>query len=605
MVRPSLIGLLAALAALAFTATAVRAAGLHVIPFPGTPDASPQSPIIFSSLTRSELTSVRVVGSESGTHTGRIVALPAGAGVAFAPAQRFTPGESVHVRARLNSGAAGTASGDPGATELNFSFQIGVAAGGGLSPTQSLPSSPAAAHPDDSGESLISGSLPPNTRSFVSEPELHPPVVAMSSDPDTTSGDIFLAPSYSYQTGPMILNSRGNLLWFRPDGSIWTANLEVQRYEGHPVLTWWEHPPHNVRQDVIMDSSYRTIAVFKDVDGYAPDIHEFQITPQNTAIIDAVDPVKADLSSVSGPSNGTVDDDVILEVNISTGQVLWEWHVLGHVPLTASYLTPYRSYPFDYFHLNSIQQLPDGDLLVSSRNTWAVYLISKQTGQIIWTLGGKSSSFTMDSGTNFEWQHDAHLMGDRLTLLDDAWGAPRGAAEESQSSAKVMDVDTANMTVSLVHAYHHSPPLLTGSMGSVQSLPNGNIFVGWGAEPDFSEYTPGGQQIFNGTLALGVESYRAYRFSWTGQPLTPPSLAAAPRSGGGLVVYASWNGATQVAAWRVLGGSSKVALTQVLANAPWRGFETAIKVSGKPRYVEVQALSPKGKVLGTSMPRAT
>ena len=63
-------------------------------------------------------------------------------------------------------------------------------------------------------------------------------------------------------------------------------------------------------------------------------------------------------------------------------------------------------------------------------------------------------------------------------------------------------------------------------------------------------------------------------------------------------VYASWNGATEVSAWRVLAGSSSGAL-QAVATAPKRGFETRITIESE-RYVAVQALNRAGRVLGTS-----
>src|SRR6202035_880406 len=178
--------------------------------------------------------------------------------------------------------------------------------------------------------------------------------------------------------------------------------------------------------------------------------HEFQITPQGTALLDAPSFAQADLTSVGGPSNGSVLDDVIQEVDIKTGQVLWEWHAFGHVPLSASYYAYSPSQGFyDYFHLNSIQQLPNGNLLISARHTWSVYEISRQTGKIIWTLGGKHPSFIMGPGTNFEWQHAARLHDGVLSLFDDGSYPP----EEVQSSAKYLRVDTQNRTVTLIRSF--------------------------------------------------------------------------------------------------------------------------------------------------------
>lgn len=442
--------------------------------------------------------------------------------------------------------------------------------------------------------------LPPATLSFYSVPALHPPAVGVSSDPDGGSGDIFLTPSHSYQQGPMILSPQGKLIWFHPISAA-AFNLEMQHYQGHPVLTWWQgSTPSRGPEDVVLSSAYQTVAVLHGAGGYVPDLHEFQITPQGTALIDGIGTVTGNLTKYGGPANGSVRDDVIQERDLKTGHILWQWHSLGHVPISASYQNMPSSGAYDYFHLNSIQQLPGGDLLVSARDTSAVYLINRQTGAIIWTLGGKDSSFKMATGTSFRWQHDAHLIGHRLTLFDDHWGGG-GYPQTSPSSALALHLNMSTMRATLVHRYSHSPALIAGTQGSVETLPNGNVFVGWGSDPDFSEYSPGGRLLFNGNFAVGVKSYRAYRFPWSAQPVptSPPALAVSQSSSGGTTVYASWNGATAVAAWRVDAGSNAYSLHQV-AQAMKTGFETTINVSSTLPYFAVNALSSNGAVLGTS-----
>jgi hypothetical protein len=553
--------------------------GLHVIPFPGTPDAATSSDIIFSSLHPSDIQSVTVTGSSSGPHAGTVRALPGPAGTAFVPSKQFTAGEQVSVTAKLTSASAGTASGAPGSTTLNFSFTVAVQTGRG---------GPGAPQP---------GSGP--TRRFLSAPNLTPPVVTVSSDPDTSSGDIMVTPYHSVQGGPMILGPSGQILWFDPL-SGWSANLEVQHYRGSPVLTFWHEASTGAVSEVLMDRHYRTVAVVHAADGTRADVHEFQVTPQGTALIDVIVPVRANLSSVGGSSSGIVADCVVQEINIKTGALLWDWHMLGHVPLNASYERVTNSTtPWGFCHLNSIQRLPDGDLLISARHTWGVYLVDKQTGKIIWTLGGKYSSFKIGPGANFAWQHDARLQGHVLTLFNDAWNGQHGTPEQGQASAKAISLDTSTMTATLVHNYLHTPPLVSASQGNAQLLHNGNMFVGWGSQPDFSEYSSGGQQIFTGSFPLGVQSYRAYRFSWQGQPLTRPSVALVPGPNGAVKVYASWNGATQVAAWRIVGGSSAHSMSQ-LGTSQRAAFETVRTVHSEPRYFGVQALNSSGHVLGAS-----
>jgi hypothetical protein len=587
---------LTALIALLLASPAAGTPALHVIPFPGTPDASPSSQIIFSSLRPSDLKTVTVIGSSTGVHTGHIKALPDGAGTAFLPHSAFTPGERVSVTATLGSPAAGTASGDPGATALRFSFTVSTPA----SPPTTASRAIGSRGTGWLGQAFNTASS--TTQSFHSAPDLHPLLVSATSDSDSASGDIFLTAhtppsSPPVQNGPMILDSRGHLVWFHPVRG-YATNLEVQRYRGQAVLTYFHWPPAGSANsaDVILGRAYRTVATLHGAEGYHPELHEFQLTDRGSALIDAYQPVRANLSSIGGPRDGTVLDCVIQELDVKTGQLLWEWHALGHVALTSSYWGHSFSAPYDFFHLNSIQELPNGNLLVSARNTWSVYEIDKQTGRAIWTLGGKRSSFKMGPGTNFEWQHDPRLVGDRLSLFDDG-ALPQ---EERQSSAKLLRLDMTSMTAALVGRYRHSPPLLSGVEGSTQVLSNHDVFVGWGDQPVFSEYTAAGRQIFNGSLPLGSNSYRAYRFPWIGRPATRPALAVVRKTSGRIRVFASWNGATQVAAWRVRGGT-RLGSLRTLKSASRTGFETAITLTGRPpRYLVAQALNARGKVIGTS-----
>jgi hypothetical protein len=247
--------------------------------------------------------------------------------------------------------------------------------------------------------------------------------------------------------------------------------------------------------------------------------------------------------------------------------------------------------------MNSVQQLPNGNLLVSSRHTWAVYEISRATGRILWQLGGKHSSFKLGPGVHFEWQHDAQLKpsGDTITVFDNGAGP---TINERQSRALVIHLNFKTMRATLVRAYTNDPPLLSSSQGSVQPLPDGNTFVGWGYQPYFTEFSRRGRELFSLHFPAPIETYRAYRFKWRGEPATAPSLAVA-RTKAGTRVYASWNGATDVAAWVVLAGPSRSSLGEA-AEFGKTGFETEKWVATTDPYVQVQAVSRAGEILGSS-----
>ena len=154
------------------------------------------------------------------------------------------------------------------------------------------------------------------------------------------------------------------------------------------------------------------------------------------------------------------------------------------------------------------------------------------------------------------------------------------------------------------HTLVPDSPRRTYSQGSVQELPNRDFMVGWGGdEPWFSEFSGDGQLIYDAHLVpKSLDSYRVYRLLWQGYPDHPPSIAATA-SGGHTTVYASWNGATELASWRVLGGSGSGRLTPVASHAR-SGFETAIDVPSASTRFQLQALAADGRVIGTSDPFA-
>jgi hypothetical protein len=433
------------------------------------------------------------------------------------------------------------------------------------------------------------------THSFHSEPSMHPPIIAMSGiDPD--SGDIFTDAQNSIQAGPMIISPQGQLIWFDPlPHRGYAHDVAVQTYAGHRVLTYWSR---NRAHDVILNHRYQQVATVRARNGYVTGDHDFQITKHGTALITASAKKPANLTSVGGPRNGRVVADVIQEVNIATGRVVWQWNVDRHLRWTASHEDRPGSVPWDFAHMNSIQQLPSGNLLVSIRNTWGVYEISKRTGKILWELGGKHSSFKMGPGTNFEWQHDARMHRDgTITLFDN--GSDGVHTSERQSRALRIRLDFKSHRATLLHAFTNHPPLLSVSQGDVQVLPDGNTFVDWGFRPYFTEFArDGGRQLFSIHFRPPLQSYRAYRFPWWGQPSTRPSVAASAKSPG-TTVYASWNGATTVASWRVLAGRSASAVSAV-EQFPDNSFETTMHVSSSGPYFAVQALDIRGRPLGIS-----
>jgi hypothetical protein len=555
-------------------------------PQPDTPDASPRTQISFLGGPPRALGPITVIGSRSGQHPGRLRSYVAAPGASFVPNRPFLPGETVRVRVDAKAGGL--------STPLSFRFTVAQ-----RSPFPAPPRTAVTV-----GRS--------RTQSFRSQPALHPPDVFITRNvAGTAPGDIFvgalshLGPSGNAvsQQGPMIFDSRGGLVYFHPlRGRTKAENFRVQNLHGAPVLTWWQGRINPLGfgqgEGLIYDSSYRLLARVPGGNGERPDLHEFLVTPGGTAWVTSYVPVRADLRSVGGSVNAPLLDSIIQEIDIKTGLVMYEWHPLGHVPLRETHTSFQRGVSFNPFHVNSVQVLGPDTILVSARNTWAIYEVSVTTGRVLGRLGGKHSTFRLLSGARFAWQHDAQLRPDGTVSMFDDEASP---VVGRQSRGLVLGIDISSRVAAVAHQYlHASPPLLTGSQGSVQNLPNGNEFVGWGGEPYFSEYAPDGGLLFDGHLPRGVQSYRAFRFPWVGRPGDHPSVAARSAAGGRTVVYASWNGATEVARWQVLAGPDPLTLTPIAA-APRRGFETAIDVQTTQPLLAVRAFDSSGTDLGTSV----
>jgi hypothetical protein len=435
-----------------------------------------------------------------------------------------------------------------------------------------------------------------SVQQFVSRPDLKPPAVTVvQRNGAAAPGFVLMAPSSGPgQRGGMIFDDAGELVWFRPVADKTVTDFKVALLHGKPVLTWWEGKVvHGLAEGewVVHDASYRELFRFSAAHRHG-DLHEFTITPQGTALVTSNETRTWDLRSVGGSRAGHVVGGVAQELALPSGRLLWEWRSLDHVGVAETAINARPGPRFDYFHINSIDVAPDNNLIISGRNTWAAYKVDRHTGRILWRLGGRRGDFAFGKGARFEWQHDVREHADGTVSVFDNAAAPQ---EEPQSRALILALDTKRMRVSLEHAYAHRPErVLSHFLGNAQLLANGDVFVGWGGAPYVTEFTRDGTIAFDARLPHGGQSYRAFRFPWVGRPADRPSLGAR-----GDRVYASWNGATEIASWRLLEGvgGSDLRPTQTV---PRTGFETPVAVGAQTRSVAVAALDRTGALLGTS-----
>ena len=556
---------------------------LLVTPAPGSRDAMPQTQVSLLGAPASQISVRSVIGSVTGPHLGRLAAYSQGDGASFVPDVAFVAGETVTV--------AGGWSGRP----FSWSFVVGVP-----DPIARLPLAP------------TRSARPGTVLHFVSAPRMTPAslTVTVTSATARRDGDIFTAPYPGPgRAGPAIFDPEGRLVWFDPLRSgQFATNLRVQRYRGRPVLTWWQgtisRHGFGLGEGEIYSTSYRRVAAVRAGDGLAEDLHELQVTPAGTALITAWKPLYCDLSPLGGSATAAVYDACIQEIDIATGLVMWEWDSLEHLPLTDTYM-PVRgasaAWPYDWFHLNSIALGAGGAIVISARSTWALYELDPGTGQVEWEVGGRDPTFSQGAQTTTAWQHDAREVGpDTYTAFDNG-GPP---STEAHSRGVVLHVDPATRQVSLVESVVIPTPIFAQTQGNLERLPDGNWWIGWGNVNESSEVTPGGRLLLEAHTPAGSESYRTLRYPWSATAPGSPQIALRRAHDGSTTVYASWNGATAVARWRLEVGATPREL-RAAGSVARSGFESVLRAPGSAAYVAVIALGARGRALGSSRARAT
>lgn len=418
--------------------------------------------------------------------------------------------------------------------------------------------------------------------------------------------------------GGGIFSSNGMLVWWQPHPVTRSAavDLSVVKLWGKSYLALWSGSPHYVKSInefytqngtvALYDNHYQQVGTITAAPPFAPDsidLHEFRMTPQGDALVHITQLVRRKIKG----HREYIAEDVVQKLSlvrdstgIHTGKLIFQWDSLKHVPVSRSYWpNPGAGGVWDYFHLNSIAQDTDGNLIISGRNTWGIYKVNVRTGRTMWQVGGKG-----DSRLRKFWcyQHDVTPVGgNEYTVFDNGGIGPYCALNTTFHPARglIIRVNPRKRPagVRLIHAYTHNPPIYVNATGSMRRLPHGNVLIDWGGVPEITQYSATGRVELD--LALSGWSYRGYRSSWIGQPLTPPAVAA-QRQAGRTQVWCSWNGATQVVAWRVLAGVTPATLVAVTGAVRKQAFETHIALGKSYPYVGVQALGVGGQVLGTS-----
>ncbi len=396
-------------------------------------------------------------------------------------------------------------------------------------------------------------------------------------------------------------------MWYHvPAKGAFDENLEEQRLDGKPVLMWWEGDPDKTGSGggslFVANEHYRRIAAIRPRRGWLINLHDALISRREVWLIaERILSVNHARYRIS-----RLDDYAVQEYDLRTGRLLRTWDAFNpgrapHVPLSESVIR--RKGTWDPYHANSIQLVGSHEFLVSLRNTSAAYLVDIRSGKVVWTLGGKRSTFKIPPAARFSFQHDVSLYpGGIVTMFDNRCcaedGSPRANVAAGPARGLTLKLNFKTRAVSLIRQYLHRPAVHVAFLGSMETLPNGNTLVGWGA-PYFTEYSPSGTPLLDATLAHGYVTYRVeFASSWVGRPFYPPA-AVVKDTGDTKTVYVSWNGATEVTAWEVLIGSNPAHLKMV-ARQRKIGFETAITLPAQRfRVLRLKALDSQGRTIGT------
>jgi hypothetical protein len=508
---------MAAIVGSTFWATAATRQYQYLFPRPGMTAVSAQTDIILrqgddidsGSLVPSDV--IVVTGSKSGHHPGKVSLSDDGKTVLFLPNEPFSLGEevSVHVRPAIKTKIGGTVPG------TRFRFTVS-------STPQSSQDTPSFM------EQIGSRSLPTweNTASLgrghavVSSvadsmlPEF--PEIQITTSDHPPQGCLFLTSS-SFDTSYhgnylMILDPSGQPVFARRT-PLSCADFKIQpngllTYFDNKALRWYA-----------MDSTYVVVDSFKAGNGYPTDLHDLLLLPNGHAIVIAYQTKRYAMDTIvaGGSPEARVRGNILQELD-SDKNVIFQWRSWDYFAVTDATHEDLTSENIDYVHSNAVDLDTDGNILLSSRHMDEITKISRQTGEIIWRIGGKHNEFKfLNDSIGFSHQHAIRNLGNgHYTLFDNGnYHTP------SFSRAVEYVIDEKRRTIRLVWQYRNTPDTYTFAMGYVQRLDDGNTLIGWGsANPTVTLVSPEGEKLYELTFPAGVVSYRAYVFPWQGTPIT-------------------------------------------------------------------------------------
>jgi hypothetical protein len=325
-----------------------------------------------------------------------------------------------------------------------------------------------------------------------------------------SGGYYFLEENYVGYSYLLIVDNYGTPVFYRIlDHNVHNFTLQPAGYLSYFI--------ENQRRFAILDSLYNFTGTFRMKNGYDADSHEFILMKNGHSFMMAYDRqlMRMDTVIEGGNPEATVVGLVIQELD-EEQNVIFQWRSWDHFDIldTDESVVDLTSYYVDYVHANSMDIDSDTSLILCSRNLNEITKINRQTGEIIWRLGGKNNQFIfINDDKGFYLQHSAKKLKNGNIILFD-----NGKLKESEYSRGIeYKLDESIYTVTLVNELRHDSNIYSPIMGHIQRLPNGNTLIGWGKNFGSylcTEFHPDGS-IANDLYSYNnIQSYRVYKFNW-------------------------------------------------------------------------------------------
>ena len=603
---------------LAWAQSAARIAGyLYLSPEPAAPYVSAQTryvlvrlanvaPIEVTNLTTSFIT---VVGAISGPHSGVTHVAGDGRTVVFTMPADFIQNELVTVT--LNPLFAGGARGRLTLYEYQFMITApmpaslsaavfsstipvpirdtsgdGVLSEGssqGPSPTRgTLVNINTITTPDDSKKLSLTGSpvmaaaaIMPNGVSVPSDF----PKVTITINSNSSPEYLFLDTGNGSKPYTMILDNNGLPIWYR------RGRMENFKTEQNHLITGYLDSP--LGGFYAFDQNFNYVQTFQTTNGYLTDRHELKVLTDGSYLMLGVRLNTVDMSKyvAGGRTNAVVTEGVVQEFT-AAGELIFQWRAWDHYDI--------RDGTADFPHFNAIDIDEDGHILVSARHLSETTKINRNTGEIIWRLSGRKSSFTFlnDPLNGTSYQHSISALGNGRYMVFD-----NGNNHNPQVSRAVeYQLNLTNRTATMVWQFRDTPEKFSGFMGNAQRLPNGNTLINW-VYDKIVEVDSNGAKHFEMNLVGFNTLYRVYRFPWEGV-VKVPYLIIEPYLDNTTLFFNKF-GDTNVAYYRIYGGTTPQP-TNLLATSSTTLKRLTNLENGRLYYFRVTAVDKGGVESGYS-----